>query len=120
MKLLFMVFWSAGSGECVFSLVHPLHRDHGSFLETGTGPRHASVYGGFLKFVLSFALARFAREIWYIISVVLVPRSPCSVCTGVAYEYRKLDFSGDSVFLGAMLGSTVDTVHASTLAFGSI
>ena len=25
----------AGSGECVFSLVHPLHRDHGSFLETG-------------------------------------------------------------------------------------
>ena len=74
--------------------------DHGSFLETGTGPRHASVYRGFLKFVLSFALARFAREIWSIISVVLVLRSPCSVCLGVAYENRNLDFSGDSVFLG--------------------
>ena len=44
-KLVFMVSWLIGSGECVFSLVHPLHRDHGSFLETGTGPRHASVYG---------------------------------------------------------------------------
>ena len=87
---------------------------------TGTGPRHASVYGGFLKFVLSFALARFAREIWCIILVVLEPRSSCSVCLGVAYEYRKLDSSADSVFLGAMLGATVDTVHASTLAFGSI
>ena len=25
----------------------PSHRDHGSFWETGTGPRHASVYGCF-------------------------------------------------------------------------
>ena len=55
------------------------------------------VYGGSLKFVLSFALARFAREIWCIISVVLVPRSPCSVCVGVAYEYRKLDSSREGI-----------------------
>ena len=35
-----------GTGECVFFLVHPQHRhrDHGSFSETGTGHRHASVY----------------------------------------------------------------------------
>ena len=107
-----------GSGECVFSLVHPLHRDHCSFLVTGTSPRHASVFGGFQKFVLSFALARFARGIWCIISVVLLPLSPCSVCMGVAFEYKTLDFSGDVCFPGAMLGSTVDTVYASTLAFG--
>ena len=38
-----------GTGECVFFLVHPPHRDHGSFWETGTGPRHASVYGCFWR-----------------------------------------------------------------------
>ena len=33
--------WSCGTrgtGECVLCLVHPPHRDHGSFWETGTGP----------------------------------------------------------------------------------
>ena len=29
-KLLSMVSWLIGSGECVFSLVHPRHHDRGS------------------------------------------------------------------------------------------
>ena len=52
--------------------------DHGSFWETGTGPRHASAYGCFWKIFLSFALALFALEIWCFISIVLVSGSPCS------------------------------------------
>ena len=42
--LLHGLWGKCGTGECVFFLVHPLHRYHGSFVVTGTGPRHASAF----------------------------------------------------------------------------
>ena len=53
-------------------------------------------------------------------SGVFVPRSPCSVCVwALLMSTENWILREMSVLLGAMLGSTVDTVHASTLAFGS-
>ena len=74
--------------------------DHGSFGETGAGPRHASAYGCFWKNFLSFVLMQFALGIWCIISVVLVSGSHCSGRLGIAEEYGNLDFSGDVYFRG--------------------
>ena len=51
---------------------------------------------------------------------VLVSGSTCSGCLGVADEYENWILREILFFLGAMLGSTVGTVHASTLTFGSI
>ena len=112
--------WQARYWRVRFLSGPPSHGDHGSFLETGTCPRHASVYGGFEKFVLSFALARLAREIWYIISVVLYL---AVIVLGVWVLLRSTEnwiLREMTFFVGAMLGSAVDTVHASTLAFRSI
>ena len=96
-------------------LVRPLHRDHGSFWETGTGLHHASAYVRFWKNFLSYVLAQLAVGIWCIISVVLVSGSYCSGRLGVAEEFGKLEFSGDAFFVGTTLGLTVDTCSASEL-----
>ena len=83
----------------------------------GRCPRHASAYGCSWKNFLSFALAWFALGIWCIISVVLVL---AVTDTGVWVLLLSTDnwiFREMFVFLGAVLGSTVDTVYASTLAF---
>ena len=60
-------------------------------------------------------LALFALGIWCIISVVFVSGSLCSGRLGVAYEYEKWTFREITVFVGAILGSTVDTCSASVL-----
>ena len=60
-------------------------------------------------------LAQFALGIWYIISVVLVSGSPCSGCLGVAYEFENWILRETTFFVGAMLGTTVDTCSASVL-----
>ena len=81
----------------------------------GRGPRHASAYGCCSKNFLSFALALFALGIWCIISFVLVSGSLCSGRLGVAYEYENWIFREITVFVGAILGSTVATCSASVL-----
>ena len=55
--------------------------DHGILGEAGTG-RSSCV-----SLRLLFALALFAPGIWFIISVVLVPGSHCSLRLGVAVVY---------------------------------
>ena len=104
-----------GTGECVFFLVPSYTDDHGSLGEAGTGTRHASAYGCSWKNFLSFAPALFALGIWCIISVVLVSDSRCSGRLGVASEYENLILREMTVFVGAILGSTVDTCPASVL-----
>ena len=79
--------------------------------------------GGFQKFCpVLCARAVSHVKIWCIISVVLYLAVPCSVCLGrLLMCTGELASSGDDFSSwGAILGSTVDTVHASTLAFRSI
>ena len=81
-------------------------------------PHHASAYdyyGRISPCLPVFVLAQFALGIWYIISVVLVSGSPCSGCLGVAYEYEYWILREMTFFVGAMLGTIVDTCSASVL-----
>ena len=87
--------------------------DHGSFWETGTGPRHASAYGCFSKNFLSFVLALFALGIWCIISIDLVPGSHCSLRLVLLRSTENWISREMSISVGAMLGSTLDTCYAS-------
>ena len=57
----------------------------------------------------------FTLGIWCIISVVLVSGSLCSGRLGVADEYENEILGEITVFVGATLGSTVDTCSASVL-----
>ena len=80
--------------------------------------RHASAYGCSWKNFLSFALVWFAFGIWCIISVVLVVAVTDTGVWALLLSSENWIFRAMFVFLGAMHGSTVDTVYASTLAFG--
>ena len=84
----------------------------------GRCPHHASAYDyyGIISSCLPiFVLAQFALGFWYIISVILVSGSPCSGCLGVAYQYEYWIPREMTFFVGAMLGTTVDTCSASVL-----
>ena len=59
-----------------------------------------------------------SRGIWCIISVVLVLAVTDTGVWVLLLSTEKWIFREMFVVLGAMLGSTVDTVYASTLAFG--
>ena len=72
--------------------------------------RHAPVYGCFLEEFLVHC-ARAVRTYFR----VLVSGSHCSACLGVADEYENWILRETTLFVGAMLGSTVDTCSASVL-----
>ena len=75
--------------------------DHDAALgRLGRGPRHASAYECSLKNFSFLSLALFALGIWCTVFVGLVPGSHCSLRLGVAFEYGKLDFTGDVYFRG--------------------
>ena len=89
---------------------------YGSLGEAGTMPSSCvSLRLLWKNFIVSSCLCARALGIWYIISVVLVSGSPCSGCLGVAYEYEYWILRETTFFVGAMLGTTVDTCSASAL-----
>ena len=100
MKLLFMVSWSAGSGECFFSLVHPhtvimaaswrlgralVMRQSTEAFRSLSCPLRSR--GSRVKSGASFRLSCTSQSLF--------------VCLGVAYEYSELDSSGDDFLRGS-------------------
>ena len=107
-----------GTGECCFSLVHPLSDDDGSLGEAGTMPSSCVSLRMLLE-EFPVLCARVVRT-WNLVHyfVVLVPAVTDTGVWVLLLSTENWIFREMSVFLGAMLGSTVDTVYASTLAFG--
>ena len=104
-----------GTGECGFFLVHPLPDDHGSLGEAGTMPSSCAS----LRLLLEEFPVHCARAVRTLNLVhyfrVLVSGSHFSGCLGVADEYDNWILREMTFFVGAMLGSTVDTCSASVL-----
>ena len=104
-----------GTGECVFFLVHPLHRRSWRPFGDWDGPSSCVSPRMLLENFLSFALALFALEIWCFISIILVSGSQCSSVWVLLMSAKIGIFDKCLFFVGAILGSTVDTCSASVL-----
>ena len=89
-----------GTGECGFFLVHPSSCASLQLL-LEEFPVHCA------RAVRTLNLVHYFR--------VLVSGSHCSGCLGVADEYENWILRETTFFVGAMLGSTVDTCSASVL-----
>ena len=93
-----------GTGECVFFLVHPLHRRSWRPFGDWDGSSSCVSLRMLLENFLSFALALFALEIWCFVSIVLVSGSHCSGVWVLLRSTKIGIFVRCLFFVGAILG----------------